>query len=220
MPQRIRRERECSKTDDERAHDLYWYYEADACIQVCMCVSVLFCLCLLLCLCLVPASLSLSLARSFSLHVYMIHGCIHRSMYRDRLAETAVSAFSEATHQVKAEDGATNQSGEKAQHGVVMPEVMSASQIQQELLSITQAQALPEDLANGLEQAEERGQGEYRGEGAEEAEVKETEDLPEVEKSEELKELEKLVSEHKEGRKAFNERLLAEQDALAAVTAR
>ena len=169
----------------------------------------------------VPASLSLgSLARSFSLYVYMIHGCIHRSMYRDRLAETAVSAFSEATHQVKSEDGATIQSGEKAHHGGVMPEVISASQIQQELLAITQAQALPEDLANGLEQAEEGGRGECRGEEAEEAEVKETKDLPEVEKSEELKELEKLVSEQKEGRKAFNERLLAEQDALAAVTAR
>ena len=150
----------------------------------------------------------------------MIHGCIHRSMYRDRLAETAVSAFSEATHQVKSEDGATIQSGEKAHHGGVMPEVISASQIQQELLAITQAQALPEDLANGLEQAEEGGRGECRGEEAEEAEVKETKDLPEVEKSEELKELEKLVSEQKEGRKAFNERLLAEQDALAAVTAR
>ena len=169
----------------------------------------------------VPASLSLrSLARSFSLYVYMIHGCIHRSMYRDRLAETAVSAFSEATHQVKSEDGATIQSGEKAHHGGVMPEVISASQIQQELLAITQAQALPEDLANGLEQAEEGGRGECRGEEAEEAEVKETKDFPEVEKSEELKELEKLVSEQKEGRKAFNERLLAEQDALAAVTAR
>ena len=169
----------------------------------------------------VPASLSLlSLARSLSLYVYMIHGCIHRSMYRDRLAETVVSAFSEATHQVKSEDGATIQSGEKAHHGGVMPEVISASQIQQELLAITQAQALPEDLANGLEQAEEGGRGECRGEEAEEAEVKETKDLPEVEKSEELKELEKLVSEQKEGRKAFNERLLAEQDALAAVTAR
>lgn len=159
--QKIRRERESRRTDEERAQDLYW------------------------------------------------------SMYHDRLAHTAATAFSEVSEEVKEANGGKIESWDRERRGKARAEPVSAVDIQKELDGISAALAIPEDhqaegtvIEGGVVADEgEEGGGEEGYEGG-------------VEKSEALKELEALVKEQKQSRRAFNERLLAEQESLAALTQR
>jgi len=166
--EKIRRERESKKTDDDRAKDLYW------------------------------------------------------SMYHDRLAMTAASAFSEVTQEVKDANGGSIPSWERERRGKLKATPVSAGEIQEQLDSIAAALTEPEEgedraapalgsrlaptPSQGSQGEEERQQG-GDGEDGEE-------------QSEELKELEALVAEQRDTRKAFNERLFAEQEALKALTKR
>eukprot|EP00277_Geminigera_cryophila_P007177 CAMPEP_0179417826 /NCGR_PEP_ID=MMETSP0799-20121207/7586_1 /TAXON_ID=46947 /ORGANISM="Geminigera cryophila, Strain CCMP2564" /LENGTH=153 /DNA_ID=CAMNT_0021190885 /DNA_START=28 /DNA_END=487 /DNA_ORIENTATION=- len=86
--ERIRRERNTNKTDDQRAQDLYW------------------------------------------------------SMYHDRLAVTAATAFSEVSSEVKRENGGKIDAWDREKRGKPKDEPVSALQLQAQLESITAALSL------------------------------------------------------------------------------
>jgi hypothetical protein len=147
---------------------------------------------------------------------------LYWSMYHDRLAMTAATAFSEVTQEVKEANGGSIQAWEKERKGKLKARPVSAGEIQEQLESIVAALTLPEEgdyhgfQPPGSRLAPIPSEGpqgeEERQRGCEEEEGEE--------KSAELEELEALVAQQRDSRKAFHERLRAEQEALTALTQR
>jgi hypothetical protein len=147
---------------------------------------------------------------------------LYWSMYHDRLAMTAATAFSEVTQEVKEANGGSIQAWEKERKGKLKARPVSAGEIQEQLDCIAAALTLPAEGDYDASQLpgcrlapipSEGPQGEEeRQRGGEEEEGEE--------KSAELEELESLVAQQRDSRKAFHERLRAEQEALTALTQR